>query len=366
MSVNFYGILKNREETLAYLKQAPSALLSWYDTHARVLPWRENRDPYRIWVSEIMLQQTRVEAVKPYYERFLSAFPDVHALAQAPVERVLKFWEGLGYYSRARNLHKAANQILQQYSGEFPRSAEELRTLSGIGEYTAGAIASIAYGQRVAAVDGNVLRVLSRLIQSTADITKAQEKKILSSLAQDMMPDSRAGDYNQAMMEIGALVCVPNGPPHCMECPLSGLCFAHRNSCEEEYPRKSPKKARRKEEKTVLLVLHGNKVLLHKRPEQGLLAGLWEFPMSEGDLPPQELLPMWGIAPDTVKKFIPAGQAKHIFSHVEWYMKGYLAWVSELPRRLSGTVWADKMDLDEKYPIAAAQKKYRAAILKLL
>ncbi len=366
MSGTVYGILQDQTQALAHLKQVAPALLAWYDTHARVLPWRENRDPYRIWVSEIMLQQTRVEAVKPYYERFLSAFPDVRALAQAPAERVLKLWEGLGYYSRARNLHKAANQVVQEYAGSFPKTARQLRTLAGIGEYTAGAIASIAFEQRVPAVDGNVLRVLSRLLQSTADITKTREKKVLSSLAQDMMPDCRVGDYNQAMMEIGALVCVPNGPPHCMQCPLSGLCLAHRDGCEEEYPKKSPKKERRKEEKTVLMVLCGEQVLLHKRPEEGLLAGLWEFPMSEGDLPPQELLPMWGIAPDTVKKLIPAGQAKHIFSHVEWYMKGYLAWVSELPRQLSGTVWADKTDLEQVYPIAAAQKKYRAAVLKLL
>ena len=366
MPENFYGILKTREQALEHLKQVAPVWLAWYDANARVLPWRENKDPYRIWISEIMLQQTRVEAVKPYYERFLSAFPNVTALAQSPVERVLKLWEGLGYYSRARNLHKAANQILQEYSGKFPHSAKELRRLSGIGEYTAGAIASIAFEQRVPAVDGNVLRVLSRLLQSPADIMKTREKKALSALAQDMMPMHRVGDYNQAMMEIGALVCVPNGSPHCVECPLSGLCLAHKGGCEEDYPKKSPKKERRQEQKTLLLILCGEKVLLHKRPSEGLLAGLWEFPMVDGTVTAQEALQSWKIPPESVKKVISAGNAKHIFSHVEWHMKGELVWLDRFPTPLPETEWVDEKELRETYPIAAAQKKYRNIVLKFL
>ena len=366
MTELFCGILKTREQALAHLKQVAPVLLAWYDTNARILPWRENKDPYRIWISEIMLQQTRVEAVKPYYERFLAEFPDLRALAEAPIERVLKLWEGLGYYSRARNLHKAANEIVQEYSGEFPRSSGELRKLSGIGEYTAGAIASIAFEERVPAVDGNVLRVLSRLLQSSADITKTQEKKGLSSLAQDMMPMTRVGDYNQAMMEIGALVCVPNGPPHCEICPLAGLCLAHRDGCEESYPKKAPKKARRKEEKTVLLAFMGEKVLLQQRPNEGLLAGLWEFPMMEGICSSGQILHQFGIPESSVTKVIPAGKAKHIFSHVEWHMQGYLVWLSDCALPECQGVWSCKEDLSEKYPIAVAQKKYRDLTVKML
>lgn len=366
MSGNLYGRFESQEQALEHLKQVAGGLLRWYDNNARVLPWRENKDPYRIWISEIMLQQTRVEAVKPYYERFLAQFPDVSMLASAPLEKVLKAWEGLGYYSRARNLHKAANQIMSEFSGQFPRTAKELRTLVGIGEYTAGAIASIAFEERVPAVDGNVLRVISRLIESKADILKVRQKKALASLAQDMMPYERIGDYNQAMMEIGALICVPNGAPQCGICPLAGLCLAHKNGCEEDYPKKSPKKERRKEDKTVLLLHGGDRVLLHRREDIGLLAGLWEFPMAEGKVPAQKVLSALGVPGENVKKIVPTKDAKHIFSHVEWHMAGYLIELSGPFDAPWGYSWANKQELLERYPVANAQKQYRELILKLI
>lgn len=366
MSENLYGKFETNTQALEHLKQVAQRLFPWYDSNARVLPWRENRDPYRIWISEIMLQQTRVEAVKPYYERFLALFPDVSSLASAPLEKVLKAWEGLGYYTRARNLHKAANQICTLHGGQFPNTAKELRTLAGIGEYTAGAIASIAFEERIPAVDGNVLRVISRLIESPADILKAKEKKVLAALAQEMMPCQRAGDYNQAMMEIGALVCVPNGAPQCGVCPLAGLCLAHRHGCEEDYPKKSPKKERRKEQKTVLLMVYGGRVLLHRRENKGLLAGLWEFPMAEGTVEPRQALSALGFASRYVRKTSRAQDAKHIFSHVEWRMSGYLMELSALPTLPPGYALADKRELLEQYPVANAQKRYRELILKLL
>ena len=301
----------------------PELLLPWYRANARDLPWRRTEDPYRIWVSEIMLQQTRVAAVLGYYARFLAAFPTVEALAAAPEDRLLKLWEGLGYYSRARNLQKAAKRIAEL--GGFPETYEGLLALPGIGDYTAGAIASAAFGVREAAVDGNVLRVAARLTDCHGDIADPQTKKAVRSWVQAMMPHTPADIrvFNQAMMELGATVCVPNGPPKCEACPVRALCLGHARGTAECLPVKAAKKSRRAEEKTVFLLLREGTVALRRRPGDGLLAGLWEFPNTEGTLDEASAPPAvaaWGLEAKNWKNKLAA---KHIFTHVEWHMTGY-------------------------------------------
>ena len=304
-------------------------LLAWFRENARDLPWRRDPSPYRVWVSEIMLQQTRVEAVKPYFDRFLKELPDNRALASCPDDRLMKLWEGLGYYNRARNLKKAALQIEDAYGGIMPADFEELLTLPGIGHYTAGAVSSIAYGRRVPAVDGNVLRVVTRLSADDTDIMKQNFRSSVEVALRDAMPGEACGAYNQALMELGACVCVPNGAPKCGDCPLSELCLAHAAGSEEAYPVKKKAPKRRIEKKTVLLIQDGDRVLLQKRPESGLLAGLYEFPALPGHLSEKEALSAaesMGFAPLLVEK-LP--ESKHIFSHVEWHMTGYLIRVGE-------------------------------------
>lgn len=288
-------------ETIPYL-------LQWYDYNRRILPWREDPTPYHVWVSEIMLQQTRVEAVKGYYDRFLTRLPEISALASAEEEELLKLWEGLGYYNRVRNMQKAAQVVMEEYGGEMPADYERLRKLPGIGDYTAGAIASIAFGLLYPAVDGNVLRVMSRIACSEEDIAKEQTKKKLQADLTAVMP-KRSGDFNQSLMELGATVCLPNGKPLCDRCPVMHLCKAFHAERETELPVKSGKKERRIEKRVVYLAVCDGKVLLHRREKKGLLAGLWEFPnaLIEGESK---------IQGKNTKK------AKHVFSHVEWHMEG--------------------------------------------
>ena len=297
-------------------------LLAWYARCRRDLPWRRTKDPYRIWLSEIMLQQTRVEAVKPYYQRFLSVCPTVKALAECPEERLMKLWEGLGYYSRARNLQKAAKTVMSVYGGVIPDEYESLLSLSGIGEYTAGAIASIAYQRRVPAVDGNVLRVLARLSGSRADIAAEQTKK---EFRRDLAPyvPKEAGDFTQAMIELGAMVCVPNGEAECGVCPLRHVCHAARDSLTGEIPVRGAKKARRVEKKTVFLIREESVTVLRRRPPKGLLAGLFELPNTEGHLNEAEALDFvrsLGLEP---LRILRIEDAKHIFTHIEWQMIAY-------------------------------------------
>lgn len=332
-----------------------SPLLEWYAKNARVLPWRENPTPYRVWVSEIMLQQTRVEAVKPYFERFLREIPDVRALAEVPGEQLLKLWEGLGYYSRARSLKKAAGVILNEYGGSLPKSAEELKKLPGIGDYTAGAIASIAYGLPEPAVDGNVLRVAARLAASHRDIADPNVKKELHAALREVYPKENAGAFTQSLMELGATVCLPNGAPLCGQCPLAGLCGAHQTGEEAVLPVKARKAERKKEDRTVFLILCGSKIAVRKRPESGLLAGLWEFPGADGSLSPEQaesVLREWNLS---VKSMEPLPKAKHVFSHIEWHMAGYLVHVSEAAPEL---VWVGIPDLFRDYAVPSAFKAY--------
>lgn len=335
-------------------------LLSWYDASHRILPWRENPLPYRVWISEIMLQQTRVEAVKPYYERFLKALPDIHALAQVPEEELLKLWEGLGYYNRARNLQKAAVQIEENYGGQMPKQYEELLKLPGIGSYTAGAIASIAFGQLVPAVDGNVLRILARALADDGDIMDQKVRKKTEKNLSAIMPKDRPGDFNQALMELGAMVCVPNGAPKCETCPWNKLCLAKEYGEIDKYPKKTPKKSRTIEEKTILILQDEEKTALVKRPDKGLLAGMYEFPSISGHRSEKEVLSYLeelGYKAIHIQKL---EKAKHIFSHREWHMIGYAIRVDELerPDDNRGFIFAEKGETEEKYPIPAAFSAY--------
>jgi A/G-specific adenine glycosylase len=302
-----------------------------------------------------MLQQTRVEAVKPYFERFLRELPDIGALAAVSEDRLLKLWEGLGYYSRARNLQKAARMVLKEYGGVLPREPKELRRLPGIGEYTAGAVSSIAYGRPEPAVDGNVLRVLARLTADERDIRGTAVKRDEAAQLRGIYPEGRCGEFTQALMELGATVCLPNGAPLCGECPLSALCEGLKTGRAASLPVVSPKPARKKEEKTVFLLLCGGKAALQKRPETGLLAGLWEFPCAPGVLSEKEahkILSGWGflrVQPE------PLPSAKHVFTHVEWHMAGYLVHV---PEPAGDFFWAGRKDLGERCAVPSAYKNF--------
>ena len=303
-------------------------LLLWYDAHRRVLPWREEPSPYRTWVSEIMLQQTRVTAVLPYFARFMEELPDVRALAEVPEERLLKLWEGLGYYSRARNLQRAAKQVVAEYGGELPRSFDALRALPGIGDYTAAAIASINFGAPEPAVDGNLLRVTARLCLCAEDVTDPRVRRMFREQLSAAIDRQRPGAWNQAMMDLGATVCLPNGAPLCQQCPARNLCAAYREGMTGTLPVRAEKRKRRAEERTVFVLLRHSRVAVRQRSDTGLLARLTEFPNVSGNLDEAAAhvaLAQWGLEAD---KLIPCGGGKHIFTHIEWQLKGYLAEVS--------------------------------------
>lgn len=319
-------------------------LLAWYGQNARDLPWRHTQDPYAIWVSEIMLQQTRVAAVLGYYARFLSALPTVADLAKVDEDALMKLWQGLGYYSRARNLQKAAQQVMANHNGHFPQTLEGLKALPGIGDYTAGAVASAAFGLQTSAVDGNVLRVVSRLLDCHDDITLPGTKKAFTAWIDTQLPP--AGDhmrqFNQAVMELGATICGPNSAPQCGVCPLQKKCLAYSHGTAEKLPVKAPKKPRRKEEKTVFILTSGNQVVVKKRPATGLLAKLWEFPNVDGHLDEAAVaahLALLGIEPQQWRSRLTA---QHIFTHVEWDMVGYCIDVTATQRLPDGWVWAEK------------------------
>ncbi len=358
------------------LETLAEPLLAWFTGHARVLPWREEPTPYRVWVSEIMLQQTRVEAVKPYFERFTTALPDVAALAACPEDRLLKLWEGLGYYNRVRNLQKAAVQVMEDYGGVIPGEYDELLKLKGIGHYTAGAVASIAYGKYVPAVDGNVLRILTRVTADDTDIMKQSfrsemERALLEAMQKLSISDKLTGRLrdknipgalNQAMMELGATVCVPNGAPLCGECPWQEVCLAKKENRIGEIPVKSRAKARKIEALTVLILRDGDKVAIKKRPKKGLLAGLYELPNVEGALAQEEALALvkqMGLAPVRIEKLAPA---KHIFSHVEWHMGGYAVLLegtdTEQISPDGGLLFVEAEDAKERYAIPSAFAAY--------
>ena len=349
-------MLKNTE----LLPEAIARLLVWYSANRRLLPWRQDPTPYHTWIAEIMLQQTRIEAVIPYYERFLRELPDVPALAAVSEDRLLKLWEGLGYYSRARNLKKAALLLMERYGGELPASAVELRKLPGIGDYTAGSVASISFGLPEPAVDGNVLRVMTRLLACADDITAPATRRAVTDLLRAHYPSGdSAALLTEGIMELGETVCLPNGAPLCDRCPLRGLCLSHRAGEELSYPVKAAKKPRRIEEKTVFLLRCGPRYAIRKRPGSGMLAGLWEFPNTDGFLTNESVLSHvsdWDTAPLRAEPF---GSAKHIFTHVEWHMSGFLVdCAGESPFFL----WKTPEEIAQDYSLPTAFRAFQKKI----
>lgn len=341
------------------LKTIVEPLIEWYERNQRVLPWRLKKNPYEIWVSEVMLQQTRVEAVKPYFERFIHTLPDVRALAEVPEDELLKLWEGLGYYNRVRNMQKAAKILCEKYGGKLPEDYAALRELPGIGSYTAGAIASIAYEIPVPAVDGNVLRVLARIRADDGDIMKQSVRSRVEKELLEVMPMGRSGSFNQALMELGATVCIPNGMPLCEKCPVCQWCEAEKSGTIDRYPVKEKKGKRRIEKKTVFLIMDGRHAAVRKRPDQGLLAGLYEFPNVEGWMREEEALSyveQKGLIPLYIRS-LP--EAKHIFSHVEWHMTGYLIRIAESEKEMSeDLIFVETQEAQEKYAVPAAFSAY--------
>ena len=334
-------------------------LLAWYDEGHRDLPWRAVPTPYRVWVSEIMLQQTRVEAVRSYFDRWMQALPDIPALAAVDEAVYMKLWEGLGYYSRVRNLHRAAVEVCEQYGGELPADYAKLLALPGVGEYTAGAIASIAFGLPVPAVDGNVLRVAARLDNDLTPITDAGYKKQTRARFAALMPADRPGDLNQALMELGATVCLPNGAPRCADCPLQHLCLGCHHGNAAMLPVRAAKKARRVENRTVLLARCGPLVGIRRRPAKGLLAGLWELPALEGHLSPEETRAALAAQGWQVQKLLSLRPAKHIFTHVEWHMNGYYI---ELAAPPDGLTFVSPAALRADYALPSAFRAFLSVI----
>ena len=338
-------------------------LLDWYRQNRRDLPWRHTRDPYPVLVSEIMLQQTRAETVKPYFHRFMATLPTVEALASADEPTLLKLWEGLGYYSRVRNLQRAARTVMECHGGVIPADFEALLRLPGVGRYTAGAVASIAFDIPVPAVDGNVLRVLARLTGDDTDILSPAAKKGAEATLAPLVPTSDAGDFTQSLIELGALVCIP-GEPKCMDCPLHLLCEAKRTGRERELPVRVSKTKRREEARTVLVIRCGEgdggiKIALRKRPAEGLLGGLYEFPCMIGHVTPEEVgkhLADLGLTPTAVT---PLPTAKHLFSHIEWRMIGYAVEVESIPTAVEDWFFVDLTELDKTYAIPSAYGAYR-------
>lgn len=350
------------------LSEIVQPLLNWYQDNKRTLPWREDPVPYHVWISEIMLQQTRVEAVKEYYRRFLDELPDVASLAAVQEDRLLKLWEGLGYYNRARNLKKAAVMIMDTYCGNMPDTYDELLKLPGIGAYTAGAVASIAFGEDVPAVDGNVLRVITRVTGDFSDISEESVRKRIAGDLSEILPKGKSGIFNQALMDLGAMICIPNGQPKCEQCPWKDLCVARQGDMIDRIPYKTAKKQRTVEKKTVLVIRLKGGVLLHKRPDRGLLAGLYELPSMEGYCKKKEALDYvreLGFSPIYIESLPPA---KHIFTHKEWLMKAYLVRADELSEAQDITKkdkrWhlAAPEETEQGYPIPSAFSAYEGYI----
>lgn len=360
------------------IQAAVPRLIAWYRANRRPLPWRQEPTPYHVWISEIMLQQTRVEAVKGYYARFLERLPDIRSLAEADEDVCLKLWEGLGYYSRARNLQKAARQIMTEYGGNMPGSSAELIRLPGIGPYTAAAIASIAFGEKIPAIDGNLLRVFSRLTLYEQAIKTPAAAAAARSFFLEEMPDQRPGDFNQALMDLGAGLCTPGGAPSCEECPLRGRCRARAQDRAKDLPVMPAKKARKIEKRTILVIRDDDRILLRRRPAGGLLAGLYEFPNEKGWLSEEEAVRRagdYGCQPLHIRA-LPA--AKHIFTHREWHMHGYEIRIGSFPevpedpdRTGEDTSPAGECfiatigDIEEKYALPGALAAYNPGALSV-
>ncbi len=343
---------------LEMIIQFQNKLFEWYGGSARTLPWREDPSPYKVWISEIMLQQTRVDTVKPYFDRFLHELPTIQALANVHEEKIMKLWEGLGYYHRARNLKKAANIILEKFNGEIPSDIEALKSLPGIGSYTSGAIASIAFGVKVPAIDGNVLRVIARITANRGDVTKMEVKKQMEDTVNEILPCVGVGDFNQALMELGATICLSKRLPKCDNCPVNFICEGYNQGIAANLPIKPKKKARKIEQKTIFVIKSKEKVALKQRSNEGLLANLWEFPHVEGHLTYEECketVKKWNI---TACKIISLQKTKHIFSHIEWHMIGYLV-LADSSEENQAFVWATEKELKDQYSIPSAFKAFK-------
>ncbi len=343
-------------------------LLQYYDKYRRVLPWREDPKPYHVWISEIMLQQTRVDTVISFYERFLKELPTVKDLAYAEEEKLLKLWQGLGYYSRVRNMKKAALQIMEDFGGKIPESKKELIKLSGIGPYTAGAIASIAFNKKETCIDGNFLRVMSRVLAQGGDPRGKGNFKRIEEETFNRMDENRPGDFNQAMMDVGATICIPNGMPKCGICPLSIHCIAFKEGNMLDYPMKVEKKPRRIEDYTVLLIRQGDKILIEKRKKKGVLHGLWGYPMVERESLEDVLAEFKSQYGEFEMRNYK--DSKHIFSHIEWRMESIII---DLPHQkvreseekyLDEKVWASPEEIKNLYSVPTAFKKYTADFCK--
>ena len=335
-------------------EKLPEALLPWFEKNKRDLPWRQDREPYHIWLSEIMLQQTRVEAVKGYYTRFLDALPTIRSLAEADDELLHKLWEGLGYYSRVRNLKKAAIQIMEHHGGVFPERYEDVLALPGIGEYTAGAVCSIAFDQPAAAVDGNVLRVISRLTENSTPIDLPAYKKEVRDALQAVYP-SAAGNFTQALMELGATLCGPNWKPRCQECPCKDFCGGHLHGTAEQFPIKKPKNKRKIEEMTVFILFCDGYFALEKRGSTGLLADLWQFPNTSGWMEYEQALEAverMGLKPKELRRQL---DRRHIFTHIQWEMRGIYLEVLEPGGEF---VWLTAQEIDTKAALPTAFRQF--------
>ena len=336
------------------LKKLPPALLPWYRSNKRDLPWRKDRDPYHVWLSEIMLQQTRVEAVKGYYARFLEKLPTVESLANCDDDALHKLWEGLGYYSRVRNLKKAARQIMEVHGGVFPRTHEQIRGMPGIGDYTAGAICSICFDQPTPAVDGNVLRVISRLTEDSTPIDLAAQKKAVKEALAEIYP-AEAGDFTQALMELGATLCGPNRKPKCEECPCQRFCGSAIHGTAEQFPVKLPKKRKKVEKKTIFIFSCDGCYALEKRPDSGLLAGLWQFPNLPGELDISDAIAASEGMKIKVRNVIKQLERKHIFTHICWEMRGFYM---EAAEKTGDFVWMSREEIVNSAALPTAFRQF--------
>lgn len=336
-------------------------LLAWFDDHKRDLPWREDkpRNPYHVWISEIMLQQTRTEAVKPYFHSWMEKFPTIHDLAKASEAEVLHQWQGLGYYSRARNIHKAAREMEEKYGARLPQDKEEIRSLPGIGDYTAGAILSMAYGKKEGAIDGNVLRVYARLYQIEEDILKSRGKKAIASLVEKTLPE-RAGDFNEALMDLGADVCIPKSP-RCRECPLRGECMAFEKGLQDKLPLRTKKKPQLLQEAACGIIMKEGKVLLHKRPSRGMLASMWEFPMILSESAETSRAELESLLQSEAEELV--WKYKHVFTHRIWMMKAYTMKSCVVPKGEYRWFTAEE---NKEIPLAGPHAKLAAFTEKLL
>ena len=350
-------------DELQRIENALPEIIAWYAANRRPLPWRENPSPYHIWISEVMLQQTRIEAVIPYYQRFLQELPDLPSLAAVPEDRLLKLWEGLGYYSRARNLKRAAVYAAENHGGSLPGKAADLKKLPGIGDYTAAAIASIAFGEPEPAVDGNVLRVILRLLARKDDAADPHTRKTVSALLKEQYPTGKDSSLlTEGLMELGEVICLPNGAPQCTLCPLQALCLAHKAGSEADYPVRTIRGERRAEDKTVFLLRCGNRFAIRKRPAKGLLAGLWEFPTCDGALTPADALTAASELNSSASQAVPCGTAKHIFTHVEWHMTAFLLPCSHPSEDL---LWLTPGEISAGYPIPSAFRPWQKMLSSL-